>query len=476
MFFFNIEFFVFISITFLLYYLKVFRKYQVAILILASFVFYAYNQPWLLAVLLLSILFNAVTSYLVYTDKQNRQLFWGVSGVVLNLALLVLFKYSALIASIFVANVKAIEGPGAFIVTLPLPLGISFFTVQGISLVVDVYRARKNNRELNFPVVDFKTHLFNTAFFNAFFPKQAAGPILKAHEFMPQIGEKYLKDIDWIEIFKCLIAGYFFKMVIADNLKDYTQAMNVQSALLMSSWNLFIVTVGYAMQIFADFAGYSLIAIGLGRLFGYTIPDNFRFPFISKSLSELWTRWHISFSTWIREYLYIPLGGNKKGNIRTYLNLIVSMLLAGLWHGSAWGFLGWGLWHGIWLSIERPFLNRKKKSEKSAGNPFFSALRILFVFFIFTMGLPFFKIQTLTESLVYYFMMFKNIGRSSQGGLTVPIVVYSLPVVIYHLNYLYQQKRGERARRFFEPFVYAILLFCIIFNSGGQSVFIYFNF
>lgn len=340
-------FLVLVLATFIIYYLPLFRGKQPYILIVASLVFYAYDSPYLLLLLLSSACINGLTSYAIAYGHRPKA--YAVAGVVLNLSVLVFFKYSPLVG---VSFFDTSDGIGAFLLSIPLPIGISFYTFQGISLMVDVYRGRKETiTEL--VVASFPRHLVRTIFFIVFFPQLVAGPIVKAHEFFYQIGCKTMREVRWESVFRALIVGYFLKMVIADNLKDFTFWMSYPYFENRGPGSLVLLLFGYSIQIFADFAGYSSIAIGIAGLFGYNLPRNFDFPYIASSFKEFWKRWHIALSTFLMEYLYIPLGGNRKGRVRTYVNLLVTMMLGGLWHGASWSFLTWGTYQGVLLAGER---------------------------------------------------------------------------------------------------------------------------
>jgi alginate O-acetyltransferase complex protein AlgI len=362
----SFPFILLVLITLLLYYNKNLQKYQIYILIASSFVFYAYGQPLLLLLLFASASINAITSYKVYFESNHqKKKFFAVVGVVTNLAVLSAFKYSPLFGKM-ISDFTSYESLGEFLVTVPLPVGISFYTFQGISLVVDLYRSNNQSECPLFRVDrDFKKHYVDTMFFISFFPQLVAGPIVKAYQFYPQIKTKYFKDVNFDGAFKILIIGYFLKMVIADNLKDQTFWMAYPYFESLSSLTLVTLLFGYSMQIFADFAGYSLIAIGVAKLYGYDLPKNFNFPYIAKSFSEFWTRWHISLSTWLKEYLYIPLGGNRRGSLRTYFNLSVVMLLGGLWHGAAWSYMVWGGVSWSFIGLRKVSLNTYKATTKS---------------------------------------------------------------------------------------------------------------
>jgi len=474
-------FFVLLGITFVLYYMPVMQRYQVMVLIAASAVFYAYNQPALLILLLISASISAISSYKVFIAEKNIEAkIWATFGVVLNLVILCLFKYGALLILTFYGKPSSSNSVGEMLISLPLPLGISFYSFHGISLVVDVWR-RKAVGITNVwdKEISAKNHGKKTLLYLMFFPQLIAGPIVKAHEFYPQINRKFFQDIDWERAIRALIVGYFLKCVIANNLQMQTFWLASPYYLGLSSLNLLFLLFGYSMQIFSDFAGYSLIAIGLAYLFGYRLPDNFRFPYISETFSEFWTRWHISLSTWLRTYLYYPLGGNRAGKGRTYINLLIVMGLGGLWHGAAWSYAVWGLWHGGALVIERFFSNSRFYRVQSI---LIRTLRIGLVFVVVTMGWILFKLPHFSDVLGFSHALIAN--RALPFGKSVPffITIYSIPIIAYHALYL--MRRGGVEGFFFrifnairgESIILGGMTAAIILASGDSSAFIYFQF
>ncbi len=457
------SFVVFLFVTLFVYYLPFARRFQLLSLILASFYFYAFLKPILLVLLITSILFNTSVSWVLERNSPKR---WVTLGVVFNLLLLCFFKYASLIVKTFVDESSS-GGLSSFIVSIPLPIGISFYTFEGISLLVDSYRGKTSSTKVTGNT--FVEHLIETTHFVSFFPHLIAGPILKAHDFYPQIKTKYLKDIDWNSAFKNVVIGFFLKMVVADNLKEYTGYMSYPYFENLSSPTLIILMLGYSCQIFADFAGYSLIAIGIAKLFGYDLPTNFNYPYISQSFSEFWQRWHISLSTWLKEYLYIPLGGNRKGNNRTYLNLFLVMLLGGLWHGAGWNYAVWGMIHGVALGLERLLIATNESSIK-----WIKYLRRGAVFMIVTVAWLFFKLPNFTQALLYIKKMGTNWHLPFIPGIReVYVLIFCMAVALYHLYYLW---KGERKFPKLEMILLAIMLFFIMTNSGFQGDFIYFQF
>ncbi len=268
----SIPFLLLVLPTFVLYYLPLMRGFQLHLIIISSFIFYAYNDPALLTLLLVSISINIAASYAVVFGPQQHRRTYATLGVVANLGILLFFKYGPLFGRSFFPETSSI---GQFLVSIPLPVGISFFTFQGISLVVEAYKGKQIEEYDAIVVRGIARHGLRIAAFKAFFPQLVAGPVVTAHEFLPQVRTKYFKDINWNSAFASLVVGYFLKMVIADNLKDQTFWVTFPYFRDMHSITLVVLLFGYSFQIFSDFAGYSLIAIGLAKLFGYDFPTNF---------------------------------------------------------------------------------------------------------------------------------------------------------------------------------------------------------
>ncbi len=470
----SLAFFILFLITFAVYYLPLvfFKKgnTQLLVLIISSVIFYGYYNPSLLLLLAFSGAVNVVTSYYVSYGTPRYRMLTASAGVIINLAVLAFFKYSPLIAATFF---NADKGIGAFLLTIPLPIGISFFTFEGISLVIDTYKGHTDDKFKNLVDRSFTTHIRNSFFFIVFFPHLVSGPILKAHDFIPQIGKKLFKDIDWNYCFRMLVVGYFLKLVVADNLKDFTATLIYPGFMTLSTVSLISMLLGYSFQIFADFAGYSLIALGLAGLFGYRLMQNFNFPYISASFSEFWRRWHISLSTFLKEYLYFSLGGNRKGNVRTYINLTITMVLGGLWHGAAWSYAVWGAFHGLALALERLFNDRFTVVVKR--NSFFFYLKILFIFLSVSLAWLLFKLPNFDQVIMYMKALFRNTGLVTNYISVFLIFVYTLPVILYHIIYLKRQQAHAWLNKI-EFIAYGVMLFLIITNSGTPGTFIYFQF
>lgn len=478
----SLDFAVLVAVTFSLYYLPVLRRVQVGLLLFVSLTFYGVGQPHLLILLVSSVLINALSSGMTYYSRTvSRARAWAVAGIILNLSLLGFFKYAGMLALTFHAGEPGKDSVGHLLMMIPLPVGISFFTFQGMSLVIDALRAR-NVVELREGIAGSPMrHLLHTGFFICFFPQLVAGPIVKAHEFMPQIVPKRLADVDWNRCFSLLVMGYFLKMVVADNLKDHTFWIQPPYFQVRGSIDLIVMLLGFSMQILADFWGYSLIAMGVAGLFGYLLPKNFDHPYIARSFSEFWRRWHISLSAWLREYLYFPLGGNRKGRTRTYVNLFVVMFLGGLWHGAAWSYAVWGTVHGVVLALEHVLRNRVNLGESAIVR----ALQMLGVFVVVTFAWLLFQLPNFADAVAYMQCMLTHWDRGYDVSLIFYIVFFSSPVIAMHAHYLLRQSAwwqhvSQRQYRLFGPTLapacYGLMLWMLIINSGTSTAFIYFQF
>lgn len=473
MLFISATFVIFTAAVFIFYYIPCLRKYQIHILIIASLLFYGYNNPYNIIILIISILINSIISYEIHIHKRYALLL-TVAGIITNILILSFFKYNAFITHALSVNASIPEKMMHYIISLSLPLGISYFTFQAISLLIDSYRQTTNMTKENIKIGGFIDHAINSALFLSFFPKQSSGPIITANRFFPQLSEKFFQSIDWRSTFKLLIAGLFFKLVIADNLKDYTFWMRYPEFTALSSIDLIILMHAYAFQFFADFAGYSLIAIGIGHLFGYSLPMNFNYPYIATSCSDFWSRWHISLSSWLRDYLYIPLGGNRKGAVRTGVNLLLVMVIAGVWHGATLNFLLWGLWHGIGLvaGTVLKFIFGPPNGNSMIRN----IVKIILIFHFVSIGWLFFKLPEASHVYAYLASIANNLFIKPNMKNMIPIFIYSSPVIIHHIFYFV--KNSDKLKFFskYDYIFYGLLLFFILLNKGDENAFIYFQF
>jgi len=441
----------FVTVIFCVYYLPPFRRFQVAILVGGSIAFYAIDQARMLPLLILAV----VGTYLFLI--ASRYVFWGVT---FNLSLLAFFKYKLL----FIEPVDFAAATGlSALLALPLPIGISFFVFHNISLLVDT-SAKKTARP----------NIWETFLYIIFFPQLVSGPIARSFQFLPQIEAKRLSDVPLLDAGRWLICGYFFKLFAANNLNQLATFMNTPDSL--SGFDRLTLIFIYSFQIYSDFFGYSAIAIGLALLFGYRLPINFNLPYISASFSEFWTRWHISLSTWLRTYLYIPLGGNRRGELRTYVNLMIVMLLGGLWHGAGLSYLTWGAMHGLLLVAERPFL-RIETAYYQQGHKYSQitrALRVAVTFTLVSLAWVFFRFPDFTTATGFLSGIFhKPFNPALPKRFYWLVLAYCLPAIMQHI--LGDQKKYPLLLKF-EPFVYGVMVCLALLEPGPAASFIYFQF
>ena len=453
------QFVVFVSVVFAIYYLPWVRPFQVQTLVIASLFFYGFGQPQLLILLALAVL----GTYFILIMAMKRRVVWLPVGIAFNIALLAFFKYKFLFIDPQAPSYSDI-GAIDFLLKLPLPIGISFFVFHNISLLIDMTKRAGPTPSLG-----------DVFLYIIFFPQLVSGPITRAENFLPQIAPKMPDDVPFVDAAKWIVTGYFFKLFVANNLNTLTTNMDYplyQNLKISDRWLCLFL---YSYQIYADFFGYSAIAIGLGLLFGYRLPINFNLPYISRSFSEFWTRWHISLSTWLRTYLYIPLGGNRHGHLRTYLNLMIVMGLGGLWHGAGISYLAWGLLHGLFLVIERPLL---PAIERLAAVPFLgravTTARVLVVFFCVSFAWVFFKLPSFEHALDYLSgMVIDQVPPMPAHIYRSLALVYTLPVLIQHFvsaGWL------VAPRLKLEPYLYGAMAAVMLVEAGPDTVFIYFQF
>lgn len=334
----------FSSIVFLFFFLPAFLvlyyllPWKNLVLLLGSLVFYAWGEPRFVLLLLLSATLNYGAGLAIARDPRRAKA-WLAAGVSANLALLAWFKYAGFLAEA-VKSALAADFP---VPHITLPLGISFFTFQGISYLVDVYRGE----------VRAQASFLRFATYKALFPQLIAGPIVRYRQIAGEMGQRVLTNERMLAGLQIFALGLAQKVLIANTLALPADRLFGADHAELSAPTAWLGLLCYTLQIYYDFCGYSNMAIGLAHMLGFSFPPNFDRPYSARSLTEFWQRWHISLSSWFRDYLYIPLGGNRRGPLRTYFNLGLVFLLCGLWHGAAWTFVVWGAWHGAWLIVER---------------------------------------------------------------------------------------------------------------------------
>lgn len=478
------DFIIFLLIVFSLYYLpcaSLGKAFQVTVLLAAGAVFYGWEDPRLLMLLLISCMGNTLCSICILKHRQEGRESavkrWVTVAVVLNLLLLGVFKYAGFIGGLV---------PGlppewvAWLKEIPLPIGISFYTFHGISMIVDVAKGRVKQSDASDIQLDGTPRGFlkatrDVGFYMLFFPQLIAGPIVRAHRFWPQIEAKKFRDIQWGTALRLLVLGYFLKMVCADNLAEYTPYLkDIAIIRLTGSGELLALMFGYSCQIFADFGGYSFIAVGLAVLFGYRLPDNFNLPYLSTSITEFWRRWNMTLSHWLRDYLYIPLGGNRRGAVMTYVNLFIVMFLGGLWHGAEWKFAVWGIAHGLFLAAERLLWQKR-----TARRPYVKLLGGIYCFVTVSFLWMTFLMPN-TETLVAFAEQLAACKGGFSNIVLFAMFLYSAPVVLYHIVGWAKEHRPAWYRVVTHPVLgglaYGTMLFLIFNNAGPSEGFIYFQF
>lgn len=449
-----------------------------AFLLAASYYFYAYWDWRFCGLLLISTAVDfSVGQGLKRTDDPKRRRLLLAASLVTNLGLLGFFKYY----NFFVGSLTAMLEPIGWdcnSLNIILPVGISFYTFQTLSYTIDVYRRQLAPED---SPLDF-------ALFVAFFPQLVAGPIVRARDFLPQL--KAYRPLAWSRFHDGLrqfVFGMFKKVVIADHLAMVVD-FAYPNAEVFSGATLILATLAYAAQIYCDFSGYSDMAIGLARAMGYDFPENFDHPYLARSPREFWRRWHISLSTWLRDYLYIPLGGNRKGRLRTQMNLMLTMLLGGLWHGASWTFVFWGGLHGSALAANRA-CDRFKPDPKQKPGLIASAVGWIVTMIVVLIGWVFFRYGSLVISgdmttSEAFFAACGSIGRMTTlaDGVSWPAPWAFIGVsfvVLAHLAELTPLRRLKHlpGSSWLEAFIICLLIWLIVvFYPRDASPFIYFQF
>src|SRR5690554_4556880 len=464
--------FAFLPLLLVLYYVTP-KKYRNYTLLLFSLIFYAWGGVSYSLILISSILINYLFVKQIEKNIAHKKR-WLIVGLILNILIIVLFKYLDFI--LYNINVLGYafdtDFPSIPYQNIVLPLGISFFTFQQMSLLWDVYRNENTQ----------KTSLANIALYISLFPQLIAGPIVRYNDIVDQIKSR----VSTIQLFRSgvqrFILGLFKKVIIANTCGELADMIFMSPIDSLGTSTAWLGIIAYTFQIYFDFSGYSDMAIGLGRMFGFRILENFNFPYISKSIQEFWRRWHISLSTWFRDYVYIPLGGNRKGPYKTYSNLITVFFLTGIWHGATWSFVVWGLFHGLFLIIER-------LGFKSILNRLPNALQWFYTILVVMVGWVLFRVEALPDAIAYIVKLLSFEQMNNNSFLyylnNEKIIVLLLAVVSSSLFFV-KIKAYLDKRNYFQTIAVQtaldigfviLLLICIVYiNSGSYSPFIYFRF
>jgi alginate O-acetyltransferase complex protein AlgI len=460
----------FLPITLLLYFLSP-RVLKNSTLLVLSLFFYAWGEAEFVLLMLASIGVNYVLGRLIDRYRDSWQANWSLAtSVVFNIGLLAYFKYAGFaldnINELFAAT--TIDGGN-----IHLPIGISFFTFQVMSYVIDVYRGTT-------PV---QKNILNLGLFISFFPQLIAGPIVRYKDIHEQLTDRRVTIDGFAAGVRRFTIGLGKKVLIANNAAVAADAIFALEPSTIGTNLAWLGVIAYTLQIFFDFSGYSDMAIGMGMMFGFRLPENFNYPYISTSIREFWRRWHITLSNWFRDYVYIPLGGNRKGTIRTYINLYIVFFLTGLWHGASWTFVVWGLIHGTFMVLERIGLG---DLLERMWVPIRHAYMLLVVMFTWV----FFRAENFEHALDYLWQMVNFSGDSLLNPLALYLnpelqlvivlgIIFSMPVVQFI-------ERRTEDNRILQDGVVPVLQFAstsIILlvslsylASGSHNPFIYFRF
>lgn len=458
---------IFLPVVFLLYYICKPLWMRNGLLIIASLLFYSYGEPVYVFLMLASIIANYIFGRILSSENPLLRKITLAVAVCANLGMLVVFKY----ADMLISSVNQVCNTEFPLTHLALPIGISFFTFQALSYVIDVYRDNAVPER----------SLFHVMLYISFFPQLIAGPIVKYHDIQAQIKNRKADVQEIAEGFRRFIIGLAKKVLISNVMAVAADGLfqsPIEEINILAAW---IAAISYMLQIYFDFSGYSDMAIGLGHMFGFCFKENFQYPYTSSSIKEFWRRWHISLSTWFKEYLYIPLGGNRKGKFRTCFNKIIVFFATGLWHGANWTFVIWGLWHGAFMLLEEVIPIGKL--------PVF--LRRIYALLVVCVGFVMFRADTLTQGLHMISKMFTGFQFTTDmvqtsilqlTPLFVVTLVFALIGSVPWLEKLEKECRNDTfLRKIAQPVSYlcsiVLLLLCMLtLSSGTYNPFIYFRF
>ena len=470
----SLEFFIFLPVVYFLY-RGIFNnnlKKQNFFLLLCSYIFYGWWDWRFLSLIILSTITDYLVGKLIYNsrNKKNRLRFLFIS-IFVNILILGFFKYFNFFVDSWFHLIETFgyKNQNLWTLNIILPIGISFYTFQTMSYSLDIYR--KNLKPTN----DF----ISFAAYVSFFPQLVAGPIERAKNLLPQINRKRNFNYEQtVQGLRLILWGLFKKVVIADSLShkvDWTFA-NMYS---LDGGTLFIGLVYFAFQIYCDFSGYSDIAIGTAKLFGIELMSNFKFPYFSRNIGEFWRRWHISLSTWFRDYIYIPLGGSKRGKIITIRNIFIIFVVSGFWHGAKWTFIVWGIMHALMFVPFYIFgLNRRYITEITAHNSLFpnfiEALQMVTTFTFTTIAWVFFRSNSIEDALFYLQAMITKISIP-------PFQIDSLLLISIVCTLEWLWRDNERNPLYLKNKIlryscYTVIYYSVISFSGGKQQFIYFQF
>jgi alginate O-acetyltransferase complex protein AlgI len=445
-------------------------------LLLASYIFYAAWNPPFILLLWISTLIDYVVGKKLYAEENvTKRKWWLFLSLAGNLGMLGFFKYGNFLLEnfSFLCNAVGFEYHPAK-ADIILPVGISFYTFQTLSYSLDMYR-RKGKPE---------NSLLDFSLFVTFLPQLVAGPIVRPDELIPQFKQPVKAGTErMMQGLLLLSLGLFMKVVLADTMLASTSDSVFGAQQVLPALDAWMGVLAFSGQIFFDFAGYSTCAIGIGACLGFTLPHNFLYPYAATGFSDFWRRWHITLSTWLRDYLYIPLGGNRKGLGRTYINLMLTMLIGGLWHGASWTFVVWGGLHGLYLCVEKLVDDRTGKITAlslSAKKTFAGLLYALFTFFLVNITWVFFRATSFTSAWDIFKSMF---GMNNGEPLLTTLSIVKVTVVIILMLVFHWLMRNSKVLDvaakmpwWLLAIVWSVLLLLLIWSQESSGSFIYFQF
>jgi alginate O-acetyltransferase complex protein AlgI len=478
----SFEFLVFLPVVFCLYWFLFQKKLvlQNALILFASYFFYGWWSWQFMGLLILSTILDYTYGFWVASPNRKKAKLFLWLSVINNLGILAIFKYYNFFASQFQQGFDTLGLHfDVYLLQIALPVGISFYTFHGMSYVFDIYRSQQK------PV----KNLIDYAVFVSFFPLLVAGPIERANHLLPQVQKprkfNYAQSVEGLRL---ILWGLFKKVVIADN-SAYFANQILNNLELYEGSTLLLGALFFTLQIYGDFSGYSDIALGTARLFGFTLLDNFKFPYLSRSIGEFWKRWHISLSSWFRDYLYIPLGGSKNGLARTIRNTFIIFIVSGFWHGASWNFIFWGGFHAI-AFIPGLLISKRSQSEVIAQNSLLPSLKELFqwgnTMLLVMLSWVLFRLTSIHD--IYYFFThlftFENkyiTSLDNADKLSLLHLTFST-FVLFSLEWF--SRKSNLSTHFFNLIknkrirygLYILLFFMIIYLMGDPVQFIYFAF
>lgn len=466
------------------------RRFQHVFILIASYFFFYYSSNYLITLLIYTTIWDFYFGNAIWnTSSKGKKKILLVISLAGNLGILGFFKY----ADFTISQINALSNSLGLSSQIPflnlaLPIGISFYTFHSITYTVGIYRQQ-------FPPAKSFTEY---AIFVAFFPQLVAGPILRAKDFLPQLREKIsdfetgtrlrqiLIDHSNLKIGITMMAiGFFKKMFFADNIAPMVKDV-FSSPVGLESFTIIMGAISFGIQIYCDFSGYTDIALGAATIMGFKIPINFNRPYFATSPSEFWRRWHISLSSWLKEYLYVGLGGNRKSKTRTILNIFIVMFLGGLWHGASWNFVLWGLLHGSYLTIQKFFF---KKIMPSSVKSFFSnrigLVISIFItqYFVFLAWIPF-RVKNINDLLYsmekYIVIDFKtettyHFILSHKFSISL-VLIFIVMIIISYKKDVTAEKISNYRIRYWAVLLIAIVCMILLFYNGNPESFIYFQF